>query len=181
MHRLLVTLFDHPAPSLCLHSSLPIGESLLWHAGSVTYSTQNFLEKNRDYIVADHQSLLGRSRRPLLQELFPPEPPSVVDSGGGGARGQSQFQFRSVSSLCRRQLTELMAALSQLRPHYVRCIKPNPVGAMGEFSASYSLHQLRCGGVMEAVRIACAGYSYRRVFGDKRAVLWSSFGSICTE
>ncbi|EFJ51474.1 type XI myosin heavy chain MyoB [Volvox carteri f. nagariensis] len=135
------------------------------YAGSVTYSTQNFLEKNRDYVVAEHQSLLGRSRRPLLQELFAPEVPAA------------QFQFRSVSSQCRRQLAELMSALSQLQPHYVRCIKPNPSGAPGEFNAPYSLHQLRCGGVMEAVRIACAGYSYRRPF----AAFLEHFWQLCPE
>ncbi|GLC37189.1 hypothetical protein PLESTB_000989500 [Pleodorina starrii] len=154
------------------------------YAGSVTYSTQNFLDKNRDYVVAEHQSLLGRSHQPLLQELFAPETPTAGEAGNGsgapsgpGPRSQSQFQFRSVSSQCRKQLAELMAALSQLQPHYVRCIKPNPSGAAGEFNAPYSLHQLRCGGVMEAVRIACAGYSYRRPY----AAFLEHFWQLCPE
>ncbi|GLI66202.1 hypothetical protein VaNZ11_009901 [Volvox africanus] len=152
------------------------------YAGSVTYSTQNFLEKNRDYVVAEHQSLLGRSRQQLLQELFAPEATASGEGGSGGncgsgPRGQSQFQFRSVSTQCRRQLGELMSALSQLQPHYVRCIKPNSTGVPGEFNAPYSLHQLRCGGVMEAVRIACAGYSYRRPY----AAFLEHFWQLCPE
>ncbi|GFR43085.1 hypothetical protein Agub_g4092 [Astrephomene gubernaculifera] len=160
------------------------------YAGSVTYSTLNFLDKNRDYVVAEHQSLLGRSARPLLQELFAPEGGSSNGGGAAGGNGgagegngsgpgrtQNQFQFRSVSSQCRRQLAELMAALSRLQPHYVRCIKPNASNSPGEFDSQYSLQQLRCGGVMEAVRIACAGYAYRRPY----AAFLDHFWQLCPE
>jgi hypothetical protein len=39
----------------------------------------------------------------------------------------------------------------------VRCIKPNPGSKPLLLDDSYALHQLKCGGVMEAVRISCAG------------------------
>ena len=38
-----------------------------------------------------------------------------------------------------------------------RCIKPNPAGLPGRWDAGMVLEQLRAGGVLEAVRIACAG------------------------
>lgn len=38
-----------------------------------------------------------------------------------------------------------------------RCIKPNPGGMPGQWDAAMVLEQLRAGGVLEAVRIACAG------------------------
>lgn len=38
-----------------------------------------------------------------------------------------------------------------------RCIKPNPGGVPGQWDAVMVLEQLRAGGVLEAVRIACAG------------------------
>lgn len=38
-----------------------------------------------------------------------------------------------------------------------RCIKPNPGGAPGQWDSAMALEQLRAGGVLEAVRIACAG------------------------
>jgi hypothetical protein len=50
-----------------------------------------------------------------------------------------------------------MALLNQLEPHYVRCIKPNPASKPCLLDDAYALHQLKCGGVMEAVRISCAG------------------------
>ncbi len=62
----------------------------------------------------------------------------------------------------RSQLGGLMALLAGCAPHYVRCVKPNPAGAAaGGLAPGYALAQLRCGGVMEAVRIAVAGYAYR--------------------
>jgi hypothetical protein len=72
-------------------------------------------------------------------------------------RSLKAFQFVSVCSHFKRQLAELMALLNQLEPHYVRCIKPNPASKPCLLDDAYALHQLKCGGVMEAVRISCAG------------------------
>lgn len=77
------------------------------------------------------------------------------------------FQFVSVCSHFKKQLTELMALLNQLEPHYVRCIKPNPGSKPLLLDDLYALHQLKCGGVMEAVRISCAG-----VLQGGRALMW---------
>lgn len=70
---------------------------------------------------------------------------------------KSSFKFDSVGSQFKRQLADLMSALNMMQPHYVRCIKPNPGNVPGVFESRYVLHQLRCGGVMEAVNISCAG------------------------
>ena len=43
-----------------------------------------------------------------------------------------------------------------------RCIKPNPLKEPLTFVKKDVIHQLRCGGVMESVRICCAGYPTRR-------------------
>ncbi len=45
-----------------------------------------------------------------------------------------------------------------------RCIKPNPESQPGNLTPNYVLEQLRAGGVLEAVRIACAGYPTRKAF-----------------
>jgi myosin heavy subunit len=36
----------------------------------VSYSLDNFLDKNKDYVVAEHASLLSGAGVPLLVELF---------------------------------------------------------------------------------------------------------------
>ena len=45
-----------------------------------------------------------------------------------------------------------------------RCIKPNPESRPGSLVPEYALEQLRAGGVLEAVRIASAGFPTRKAF-----------------
>lgn len=39
----------------------------------MSYSTDNFLVKNRDFVVAEHQLLLENSNEDFIKVLFPPE------------------------------------------------------------------------------------------------------------
>ena len=41
------------------------------YAGPVTYRTDNFLDKNKDFVVAEQQELLGNSAYAFVQALFP--------------------------------------------------------------------------------------------------------------
>ena len=43
---------------------------------------------------------------------------------------------------------------------------PARPGRPSEFEAQNTLHQLRCGGVLEAVRISCAGYPTKQLYLD---------------
>ncbi|RWW24878.1 hypothetical protein GW17_00010809 [Ensete ventricosum] len=47
-----------------------------------------------------------------------------------------------------------------------RCVKPNSVLKPGIFENVNVLNQLRCGGVLEAIRISCAGYPTKRTFDE---------------
>ena len=58
----------------------------------------------------------------------------------------------------------LMGTLKECQPHFIRCIKPNPQSQPGQLAPPYVLEQLRAGGVLEAVRIACAGFPTRKLF-----------------
>lgn len=78
--------------------------------------------------------------------------------------GKSAFKLVSVGVQFRKQLGGLMGALSQCQPHFIRCIKPNPESRPGSLNPEYALDQLRAGGVLEAVRIACAGFPTRKAF-----------------
>lgn len=44
------------------------------YAGAVTYKTENFLIKNKDFVVAEHQQLMQNSSVKFVRGLFPPEP-----------------------------------------------------------------------------------------------------------
>ncbi|KAG1673181.1 hypothetical protein FOA52_015292 [Chlamydomonas sp. UWO 241] len=89
----------------------------------------------------------------------------TAGSLAGGSKASVTSQFRT-------QLASLMADVSVMSPHYVRCIKPNATSAPGTFDDAYSLQQLRCGGVMEAVRISCAGYAFKRPYAPFLGYFW---------
>ncbi|XP_057463452.1 myosin-9 isoform X2 [Actinidia eriantha] len=62
------------------------------------------------------------------------------------------------------QLQQLMETLNATEPHYIRCVKPNNLLKPAVFENANIMQQLRCGGVLEAIRISCAGYPTRRPF-----------------
>ncbi|EXB74900.1 Myosin-J heavy chain [Morus notabilis] len=123
----------------------------------VTYHTDTFLDKNRDYVVVEHCNLLSSSKCPLIAGLFPSLPEESL---------RSSYKFSSVSSRFKHQLQSLMETLSSTQPHYIRCVKPNSLNRPQKFENLSILHQLRCGGVLEAVRISLAGYPTRKTYSE---------------
>eukprot|EP00208_Stichococcus_sp_RCC1054_P002079 CAMPEP_0206143610 /NCGR_PEP_ID=MMETSP1473-20131121/21153_1 /ASSEMBLY_ACC=CAM_ASM_001109 /TAXON_ID=1461547 /ORGANISM="Stichococcus sp, Strain RCC1054" /LENGTH=1690 /DNA_ID=CAMNT_0053539093 /DNA_START=726 /DNA_END=5798 /DNA_ORIENTATION=+ len=129
------------------------------YAGQVVYSTDQLLDKNKDFVVAEHAALVRGSQSPFVQQLLVED----AEPAGAAARGQrSAFKLNSVGAQFRTQLKGLMATLNECQPHYVRCIKPNTAGVAGKWETGMVLEQLRAGGVLEAVRIACAGFPTRK-------------------
>ncbi|KAK8704931.1 hypothetical protein V6N13_048543 [Hibiscus sabdariffa] len=122
----------------------------------VTYQTDLFLEKNKDLVVPEHQALLGASRCSFLSSLFPPVPQESSKSS----------KLSSIASGFKLQLQTLLETLSATEPHYVRCVKPNNALKPGIFENNNVLQQLRCGGVLEAIRISCAGFPSRKIFRE---------------
>ncbi|KAJ9700868.1 hypothetical protein PVL29_006277 [Vitis rotundifolia] len=132
----------------------PTDFTIYHYAGDVTYQTELFLDKNKDYVVAEHQSLLSASRCSFVADLFPPLP----------EESSKTSKFSSIGSQFKQQLQSLLETLSATEPHYVRCVKPNNLLKPSIFENNNVLQQLRCGGVLEAIRISCAGYPTRRTF-----------------
>ncbi|KAK1298084.1 hypothetical protein QJS10_CPB14g01384 [Acorus calamus] len=124
------------------------------YAGEVAYQADQFLDKNKDYVVAEHQDLLTVSKCSFVAGLFPPLPEESSKSS----------KFSSIGSRFKLQLQSLMETLSSTEPHYIRCVKPNNVLKPAIFENFNIIQQLRCGGVLEAIRISCAGYPTRRTF-----------------
>ncbi|AQK76138.1 myosin2 [Zea mays] len=124
------------------------------YAGDVTYQTELFLDKNKDYVVAEHQALLSASKCAFVSGLFP----FLSEDSSKSSK------FSSIGSRFKQQLQSLLETLSATEPHYIRCVKPNNLLKPAIFENQNVLQQLRCGGVMEAIRISCAGYPTRRTF-----------------
>lgn len=128
--------------------------TIVHYAGEVKYQADHFLDKNKDYVVAEHQDLLSPSKCPFVAGLFPPLPEETSKSS----------KFSSIGSRFKLQLQSLMETLSSTEPHYIRCVKPNNVLKPSIFENMNVIQQLRCGGVLEAIRISCAGYPTRKTF-----------------
>merc|ERR1712168_1348223 len=71
-----------------------------------------------------------------------------------------------VSFRHKEQLNHLMKTLFSTSPHFVRCIIPNENKAPGEMDGQLVLHQLRCNGVLEGIRICRKGFPSRMLFAD---------------
>ncbi|XXG76604.1 hypothetical protein AAC387_Pa08g0915 [Persea americana] len=124
------------------------------YAGEVKYQADLFLDKNKDYVVAEHQDLLSASKCSFVSGLFPPLPEETSKSS----------KFSSIGNRFKLQLQSLMETLNSTEPHYIRCVKPNNLLKPAIFENVNVMQQLRCGGVLEAIRISCAGYPTRRTF-----------------
>ncbi|GAB2287440.1 hypothetical protein Dimus_021817 [Dionaea muscipula] len=128
------------------------------YAGEVQYQADQFLDKNKDYVVAEHQDLLSLSKCPFVAGLFPPVPEESTKYSSKSSK------FSSIGSRFKLQLQQLMETLNSTEPHYIRCVKPNNLLKPAIFENVNIMQQLRCGGVLEAIRISCAGYPTRRPF-----------------
>ncbi|GFZ01423.1 myosin family protein with Dil domain-containing protein [Actinidia rufa] len=128
------------------------------YAGEVLYQSDQFLDKNKDYVVPEHQDLLSASKCSFVAGLFPPLQEESTKSSSKSSK------FSSIGARFKLQLQQLMETLNSTEPHYIRCVKPNNLLKPAIFENVNIMQQLRCGGVLEAIRISCAGYPTRKTF-----------------
>merc|ERR1712142_1148529 len=87
---------------------------------------------------------------------------------GDKATKRKGSAFQTVSYRHKEQLKNLLDTLMSTSPHFVRCIIPNENKAPGEVDGQLILHQLRCNGVLEGIRICRKGFPSRMAFSDFR-------------
>ncbi|XP_038717473.1 myosin-11 isoform X2 [Tripterygium wilfordii] len=130
--------------------------TIVHYAGEVQYQSDQFLDKNKDYVVPEHQDLLSASKCSFVAGLFPSISEESIKSS----------KFSSIGSRFKIQLQQLMDTLNSTEPHYIRCVKPNNVLKPAIFDNNSVIQQLRSGGVLEAIRVKCAGYPTHRTFAE---------------
>jgi len=154
------------------------------YADRVVYTGEGFVERNTDYVVDEHMTVLKRQECVLYKLVEEEE--KAPDSARGRAGSNSALQrtgsFRkgtggtgsstglvgggamvltTVISRFRGSLDELIATITTTETHYIRCIKPNGRKQPDTVEKELVVRQLGCGGVFETVRVIMAGYPTR--------------------
>jgi len=150
------------------------------YAGAVTYESIGFLEKHKDALLPDLSELMRSSSKRFVAALFESsEPPATKSSSGGGGYGGrggrgggGALAVANVGTQFKDNLNELMTSIRQTKVHYVRCIKPNRSKSPVEMENDMVVAQLRCAGVIEAIRISRVAYPNRLLLEDLLEKFW---------
>ncbi|KAJ1654513.1 class II myosin [Dispira simplex] len=138
------------------------------YASEVEYSTDGWLDKNKDPLNENITRLLARSSESFIADLFHDfrdDTPSASTQGRSRAR---RGAFRTVGQRHKEQLNSLMNQLHATEPHFVRCIIPNEQKLPKVVDTPLVLEQLRCNGVLEGIRICRQGFPNRLPFAEFR-------------
>ena len=165
------------------------------YAGLVEYSTEEWVEKNKDQLPAASVELLMSSTFGhvgklqvcsivpascmciiftyilclLTMLLFVSQPNYLKHKKflrAEGAGGRGSVAMKSVGAKFADQLRDLRSRIDATAPHYIRCLKPNDELLPDEFDPKQIVEQLRYSGVLEAVRVSRAGYPTRYPHGQ---------------
>uniref|UniRef100_A0A665SWW6 Myosin heavy chain, fast skeletal muscle-like n=1 Tax=Echeneis naucrates TaxID=173247 RepID=A0A665SWW6_ECHNA len=139
--------------------------SLVHYAGTVDYNVVGWLDKNKDPLNDSVVQLYQKSSAKLLALLYATH--AGADEGGAKKGGKKKGgSFQTVSALFRENLGKLMTNLRSTHPHFVRCLIPNESKTPGLMENHLVIHQLRCNGVLEGIRICRKGFPSRILYGD---------------
>uniref|UniRef100_A0A8W4FD58 Myosin-7 n=1 Tax=Sus scrofa TaxID=9823 RepID=A0A8W4FD58_PIG len=136
--------------------------ALIHYAGTVDYNIIGWLQKNKDPLNETVVDLYKKSSLKLLSNLF------ANYAGADTRKAKKGSSFQTVSALHRENLNKLMTNLRSTHPHFVRCIIPNETKSPGVIDNPLVMHQLRCNGVLEGIRICRKGFPNRILYGDFR-------------
>lgn len=151
-------------------------------AGDVQYEAAGMLDKNKDALQPELVEMLGGSSCDFVRTIAAGGSgvPSATNVGtestgteesktgvnGRGRRKGGRAAAATVATKFKRQLGQLMDTISKTRTHYVRCIKPNTAKSAEDFDHALVVGQLRCAGVIEAVRISRQAFPNRMPHAD---------------
>ncbi|XP_040186807.1 myosin-3-like [Rana temporaria] len=139
--------------------------SLIHYAGTVDYNITGWLEKNKDPLNETVVGLYQKTSMKMLSNLYATY--SAVDAEGTKKAAKKKgSSFQTVSALFRENLNKLMSNLRSTHPHFVRCLIPNETKTAGTMDHHLVLHQLRCNGVLEGIRICRKGFPNRIIYAD---------------
>jgi myosin heavy chain 9/10/11/14 len=132
--------------------------NVVHYAGEVPYNVDQWLIKNVDPMNEDCAEAMFASKSKYVSYLFKDVGNPKIKKGGAN--------FNTVSKEYKNQLDSLLEKLNSTEPHFIRCIIPNHIQKPGILDSQLILHQLRCNGVLEGIRISRKGYPGRLLFPE---------------
>ncbi|WFC99334.1 Myosin type-2 heavy chain 1 [Malassezia yamatoensis] len=143
------------------------------YALDVTYDVEGFMEKNKDTVPDETLSLLSATKNPFLRQVLEcRQEDTSTDSSQASSNARKTpgvsiaAKKPTLGSQFKSSLSSLMDTINSTEVHYIRCIKPNDQKQAWEVEPPNVLGQLRACGVLETIRISCAGYPSRWTFAE---------------
>ncbi|KAI7889170.1 P-loop containing nucleoside triphosphate hydrolase protein, partial [Mucor mucedo] len=137
------------------------------YALDVQYEAESFIDKNKDTVPDEHLALLQGSDFDFLTDVLDKAAANTAQAAPENSKRMSMIARKpTLGSIFKLSLINLMDTIGGTNVHYIRCIKPNEAKIAWEFDPSMVLSQLRACGVLETIRISCAGYPSRWTFEE---------------
>ena len=124
------------------------------YAGPVVYNSKLFLVNNKDEFPKESKELLINSNNLFIQYL------DTILIGIDNTSSSSLLRT-SVGIKFTFQLHQLQIRINSNYPHYVHCLKPNDDLLLNIFNCDVIVNQLRCGGILEDIRVSRIGFPQR--------------------
>ncbi|XP_065571075.1 neither inactivation nor afterpotential protein C-like isoform X2 [Artemia franciscana] len=152
------------------------------YTGKVTYTTDDFIVKNRDFIPQEIIELLRFSGNAVISTVFKTK---VTKTGhvttavtfqektlirrfntvSKGKFSQAR-QLLTQNQVLRHSLIEVLQRLVSGSCHYVRCIRPNSKASPDLFDREMVLHQVKAMGFLDTIKLRQRGFSCRINFKE---------------
>eukprot|EP00924_Labyrinthula_sp_SR-Ha-C_P007779 maker-scaffold_28-augustus-gene-3.75-mRNA-1 protein AED:0.57 eAED:0.57 QI:0/0/0/0.5/1/1/2/0/419 len=124
-------------------------------AVETTYSSEGFVEKNRDALTTDLKELVQNNSIELLAEQIGTTPEE---------RTRKMAAKETVLKKFQKDMNNLVSTISKTDETFIRCIKPNPDQSEHEWDVNLVLSQLGYLGIIQAIRVRQETYPIRRNF-----------------
>jgi len=139
------------------------------YAGPVEYSTIGFREKNKNEVPQGVADLLVQCKKNSLlvsfgKSILEESSKTTIHRRVATAKSSS-LNRPTVTSEFTTQMNKLSTRIDATMPHYIRCLKPNEDLIPFQYDSAVIGDQLKCNGILEAIRVSRLGYPQKYLHG----------------
>ena len=147
-------------------------------AGNIIYTSEFFIEKNRDTVSQRLKNLSKDSTNSIFHSLSTIQD-NAISSGSGGRKNRGNKKGRdkggrkghnelhsTLGMSFRKQLKSMVEVIKGTKPVFLRCIKSNNYLREQLCDSVSVLRQLRCNGVLAALDMRRAGFPTRILYKE---------------